>query len=417
MIENEDKIERQYTDFPYPEPVDDMPSMIKRGYRQGSFPEDIWPKLFPEKEYNGNLNVLIAGCGTNQAIAHALAFPNSKHYAIDVSEQSLKHVSNSIKKYGIKNLEIEKKDISELKNKDEFDYVTSTGVIHHTENPQISLTKLVEATKDDGALFIMVYGSYLRMGLYYLQDAFRYLNLRPNGESIKVAKQLIELLPENHYVHNYIREADNQIGTRDLTFDAGFVDTFFNARDVAYDLFDLKRLIEHAGAYFQCWEDNSFYYRPLFNFPEGGGLQKTYKSLNPWELADFTQKMNPNSGKLSFTLRKSPRRQYAYFDILEITRETYVAPILTTLEKPDFTANIGGVIGKNKFRKSITVQERIIWDSLNERVGAILEKINAETLARGFQEEFSFEKLREFLHQYWKHGYVNFSQTNWNTNI
>ena len=41
-----------------------------------------------------------------------------------------------IKKYDIKNLEIEKKDIVDLPHKNEFDYVISTGVIHHTKDPQ-----------------------------------------------------------------------------------------------------------------------------------------------------------------------------------------------------------------------------------------------------------------------------------------
>ena len=44
------------------------------------------------KEYNENIDVLIAGCGTNQAIYHALKFPKSKNYAIDVSQSSLNHV-------------------------------------------------------------------------------------------------------------------------------------------------------------------------------------------------------------------------------------------------------------------------------------------------------------------------------------
>ena len=102
-------IEQQYTEHPYPDPIFDMFDRIQRGYRQGSCPEEKWHKLFPEKTYSDDLNVLIAGCGTNQAIYHALKFPNSHHYAIDVSEVSLNHVKAMIKKYDIKNLEIEKK--------------------------------------------------------------------------------------------------------------------------------------------------------------------------------------------------------------------------------------------------------------------------------------------------------------------
>ena len=190
MSEEIDKIETQYNEFPYPLPIDDMHDKINQGYAQASDPQVMWQKLFPEKKYKDNLNVLIAGCGTNQAIYHALKFPNSRHYAIDISENSLNHVNNMIKKYEIKNLKIEKKDLVELKNTNEFDYVISTGVIHHTKDPQESLNKLVESTNSDGALFIMVYAIYLRVGIYYLQDAFRYLGLTSNEKSINIGKKL-----------------------------------------------------------------------------------------------------------------------------------------------------------------------------------------------------------------------------------
>ena len=88
-LKDTDGIEQQYTEHPYPDPIFDMFDRIQTGYRQGSCPEAHWHKLFPEKTYRDDLNVLIAGCGTNQAVYHALKFPNSHHYAIDVSDESL----------------------------------------------------------------------------------------------------------------------------------------------------------------------------------------------------------------------------------------------------------------------------------------------------------------------------------------
>ena len=303
-LKDTDGIEQQYTEHPYPAPISNMRERIEQGYRQGSSPDVLWHKLFPEKKYRDDLNILIAGCGTNQAVYHALRFPNSHHYAIDVSDESLNHVRDMIKKYNIKNLEIEKKDIVELPHKSEFDYVISTGVIHHTKDPQESLSKLVETTKDDGALYIMVYASYLRVGVYYFQDAFRYLGLKPTKEDIGIAKKLIELSSKKHYANNYIEAITKSSGTKDLSFDAGFVDTFFNARDVSFDIFGLKELISNADAYFQCWSDNSPYYRELFNFSGVENLNKIFNNLDPWKLADFTQKMSPDTGKLDFILRK-----------------------------------------------------------------------------------------------------------------
>ena len=85
MNKDIDKIEAQYNEHPYPLPIDEMQERIAGGYIQGSCPEFFWHRIFPEKQYKDDLNVLIAGCGTNQAIYHALKFPNSRHYAIAVS--------------------------------------------------------------------------------------------------------------------------------------------------------------------------------------------------------------------------------------------------------------------------------------------------------------------------------------------
>ena len=315
-----------------------------------------------------------------------------------------------IKAYDIKNLEIEKKDIVDLTHDNEFDYVISTGVIHHTKKPQESLSKLLQTSKNDGALFIMVYASYLRIGIYYLQDAFRYLDLKPDKKGIEAAKKLIELSPKNHYAHNYIKAITNTTGTKDLSFDAGFVDTFFNARDKAYDIFELKELIDNAGAYFQCWDDNAWFYRSLFNFPKTGGLIQSFNALDPWQLADFTQKMSPNTGKFTFILRKQKEYEHRFFNILDVLPTTYAhAYRLTDVEPPDIASNCGGVIGFNKLRVKLNVIERIIWDNLGSKILDVQGKSNELFLKHGIDKELSFESLREILHAYWKNGYVTFS--------
>ena len=409
---NRDGIEAQYTQHPYPAPISNMRERIRLGYRQGSSPDFIWSKLFPEKPYKDDLNVLIAGCGTNQAIYHALMFPNSQHYAIDVSEKSLRHVADMIKAYDLKNLEIDKKDIVDLTHDNEFDYVISTGVIHHTKNPEKSLSKLLQTTKSDGALFIMVYASYLRVGIYYLQDAFRYLNLKPNKKGIEVAKRLIELSTKGHYAHRYIDSMNNSSGNKDLSFDAGFVDTFFNARDKAYDIYELKKLIDYAGAYFQCCEDNAYYYRELFSFPKNGDLFQTFKTLDPWQLADFTQKMILDSGKFTFILRKQKEYEHRFFNILDVLPTTYAHAFrLTDIEQPDIASDYGGVIGFNKRRVKLNVLERIVWDNLGRRISDIQDKSNALLLKHRIDKELSFESLREILHHYWKNGYITFSDS------
>ena len=104
------KVQNQYNKYPYPKPIFEMKEMISRGYREAAcFDKEFWHNFFPEKQFNDELKIFIAGCGTNQAIYFSLKYPNSKIFAIDLSQTSISHNYDMIKKYNIKNLEIEKK--------------------------------------------------------------------------------------------------------------------------------------------------------------------------------------------------------------------------------------------------------------------------------------------------------------------
>ncbi len=406
-----DAIEEQYINHPYPEPIENMDEMIEMyNYAQISGMDILWRKIFPEKEYNENIDVLIAGCGTNQAIYHALKFPKSKNYAIDVSQSSLNHVKKMIKKFGIKNLEVEKKDIIHLDKNQKFDYIVSTGVIHHTKDPLKSLRSLVDVTKNDGSLFIMVYAIFLRHGIYYLQDAFKYLDLKPTNKGVNLIRNLIRLLPKNHYAHNYINQIQNTFGTQDLSFDAGVVDTFLNARDKAYDIYELKELIEKSGAFFQCWQENNFYYRDLINFEKEPNLNAVYENLGPWEKADLTQKLDPSTGKFSFILRKNKKFEHIWFEKNKIESKNYVytQPLLSNLDPLDLKNNSGGTIGNRKVQIKLDVEERIIWNNLNGQISNILEKTNSEFKKNNIKE-ISLNSLINTLHLFWRRGRIDFS--------
>lgn len=406
-----DAIAAQYAMHPYPEPIFNMDEQIQKfSYVQGSCPQKIWRKLFPEKSYSAALDVLIAGCGTNQAIYHALKFPESKHFAIDVSDTSLNHVRSMIKKFKLKNLEVEKCEIASLSSLQSFDYVVSSGVIHHTSDPQESLKRLVSVTRESGALFVMVYAIYLRQGIYYLQDAFKYLDIPPSRRGVSLIRNLLRLLPTDHYAVNYIREAQNSFGTKDLDFDAGVIDTFLNARDIAFDIPSLQNLIANAGAFFQCWLDNSFYYRDLINFEKEEKLNQKYESLDPWQLADFTQKFCPNSGKFSFTLRKNPEHEHIWFDKTQIRYQhfAYKNPALSDASPPIAAENTGGAIAGLGRTIQLSFEDRILWDSLGQNVGRVLDSAAKSYDAAGLDRPPK-QILIQQLHRLWKRGLVEFS--------
>jgi SAM-dependent methyltransferase len=69
---------------------------------------------WPDREYTPELDILIAGCGANQAACFALTNPSAKVVAIDVSQPSLDHQQYLKDKHGLKNLELHLLPIEEL---------------------------------------------------------------------------------------------------------------------------------------------------------------------------------------------------------------------------------------------------------------------------------------------------------------
>ena len=106
---------------------------------------------------------------------------------------------------GSKNIEIEEKSIFDIDIRDRFDLVISTGVIHHTKDPNKALKKLVLSGNNDSAIHIMVYSLYARIGIHFVQDVFKYLELDQNINDLEFAKNFIFSLPDNHYVNNLIQ--------------------------------------------------------------------------------------------------------------------------------------------------------------------------------------------------------------------
>jgi len=51
-----DRVKKQYNEYPYPEPIDDLESQIEKGYKEQSDLKISWPILFPEKKYQDDIN-------------------------------------------------------------------------------------------------------------------------------------------------------------------------------------------------------------------------------------------------------------------------------------------------------------------------------------------------------------------------
>src|SRR4051794_8756516 len=109
-----DVVTHQYERWTYPAPIEDLQAWAARGDYQVFDPTWVHRIFWPDQDYRPDLDILIAGCGTNQAAAIAFMNPTAKVVAVDISQPSLNHQQFLKDKHALKNLELHRLPIEEL---------------------------------------------------------------------------------------------------------------------------------------------------------------------------------------------------------------------------------------------------------------------------------------------------------------
>jgi SAM-dependent methyltransferase len=250
-----DVVNRQYEKWLYPEPVQDIEAWLNTQYEVCD-PRHAHRILWPDREYQPDMDILIAGCGTNQAAVLAYTNPAAKVVGVDISRASLNHQQYLKDKHDLHNLDLRLLPIEELPALGlDFDLVMSIGVLHHMADPLTGMKALAGCVRPDGAIMASLYAKYGRAGVYLLQSVFRDLGLGQDEESLRMVKETMSLLPPDHPVQAYLQKSAN-----DVHYDAGLVDTFLHGRDRAYTVDECIDLVSSAGLVFQGWLYKAPYY-------------------------------------------------------------------------------------------------------------------------------------------------------------
>jgi len=249
-----DVVSRQYERWRYPQPIEDLDAWTTSNW-QWFDPAHDHRILWPDREYRPDLDILIAGCGTNQAAVFAFTNPAARVVAVDISQSSLDHQQYLKDKHHLSNLELHLLSIEDLPTlRLDFDLVVSTGVLHHLANPTEGMKALACCLRPNGAMGVMLYARYGRTGVELLQGVFREMGLRQDDASLLLVKETISFLSTDHPIQSYFQTAP------DLHYDAGLVDTFLHGRDRSYTVDECLGLIDSAGLVFQDWYFNAPYY-------------------------------------------------------------------------------------------------------------------------------------------------------------
>ncbi len=240
-----DAISRQYADWMYPKPIRDLSEWVRDNWEWYD-PSHSYQIFWPSAQLYPKLDILVAGCGTNQAAVFAYQNPEARIVAVDVSQPSLDHHMFLKKTHDLTNLELHLLPIEDVGSLGStFDLIVSTGVLHHLANPARGLRELAKCLRKDGVLALMLYAKFGRMGVEMMQGVFRAMELSQNVSSISMIRQALAMLPMDHPIRAYEAIAP------DLRYDAGLVDTFLNARDRSYEITECIDLVRSSGLVFQ----------------------------------------------------------------------------------------------------------------------------------------------------------------------
>ena len=130
------------------------------------------------------------------------------------------------------------------------------------KNPSLGLISLRNALATNGGMFLMVYGTYGRAGVYHIQEALRTLapadGSMTEQQRVKVAKDLVQMLPHDHpllvqqqhlveQIRKDRKDPTLEVGDLDLDTDSGIYDHLLHSQETSYTVASLVELAESAG--------------------------------------------------------------------------------------------------------------------------------------------------------------------------
>ena len=269
-----DKVRAQYERWIYPEPVADLEAWLAGGGVSIGDAREYGDLYWPDAGYREGLNILVAGCGANQAARYAYQHRSATVTGIDLSEASLAHAEMLGKKHRLDNLSLKRMRLEDAGELDgEFDFIACSGVLHHLPDPLAGLKALGGLLARDGVIYIMLYGRYGRAPVYMMQDLFRLVGAtEQSGEDVGLVKATLQILPREHAMRSYAKRSS------DMKFDAGLVDLFLHKQDRPYSVSQCLELTKEAGLVFQAWNEPTSY-NPDGYVPENHPLYKKLETL------------------------------------------------------------------------------------------------------------------------------------------
>lgn len=207
--------------------------------------------------------VLVAGSGTGREAAMiATVLPDATITAVDLSRASLAYALRKARALGLDNIVFKQGDILELgKLEEKFDYISSTGVLHHLRDPVAGWKILRGLLKPGGLMRVGLYSEKGRKAVAAARETIRrqrfacdresMLRFRREAPALLDRATLLELANFRDYYHFSM-----------------FRDLLFHVEEHQFDLPAIAKVLDDLGLRFERFylpAAVSKRYREMFN--------------------------------------------------------------------------------------------------------------------------------------------------------
>ena len=298
--EPDDPIARQYNRWSYPDPASGVESRL--GWCDPVEHRDL---LWPHGGAPAVPDVLVAGCGTTEAVALAARNPAARVVGMDVSASSLRVARSLAKERGLDNLTLHHLPLERVASLEQrFHLIISGGVIHHLACPTTGLRALGQVLRPDGVMAVAVYRRHARLGLEMMRELFQRLGVEREPAGLGLVRATVQALPPQHPLIPWL-QLSGEYGAHD----SHLVDTYLNAREVSYTVGGVLELVASAGMRFAGWMQNAWYYPSAF-LPPGHPLRYALESLPDereiWKAMELFVMQNDHAFLVSHPDRRAP---------------------------------------------------------------------------------------------------------------
>ncbi len=224
------KVQAQYEEFPYPRWVTRPSGLCK---------EDIEAAL-PER-----LRILNAGCGTGrEAAVIGTLFPEAEILGVDISRNSLAYAKARIDELGLDNVTLRQGDILKLDVlTDKYDYIVSSGVLHHMSDPLAGWKTLRGLLKPGGLMRIGLYSEYGRRDIVAAHKIIaegKYANTRDGMKAFR--RKAAALLPKDVF--------ESVTACNDYYQMSMYCDLLFHVQEHRFTLAEIDKILKDLSLEF-----------------------------------------------------------------------------------------------------------------------------------------------------------------------